>query len=51
MKELKRKKKAIDERYKKFMNEIKLPSNREMAHPQPATFEKTFFKEVLLFET
>lgn len=46
MKELKRKKKAIDSRYKQFMNETKLPTTKEMEHPQPATFETKFFNEV-----
>ncbi len=48
MKELKRKKKAIDDRYKKFMEEIKIPSSKEMQHPQPATFETKFYNKVLL---
>jgi hypothetical protein len=46
MKELKRKKKAIDERQKKFMEEIKIPSSKEMEHPQPATFENKFYNDV-----
>ncbi len=48
LKEIKKKIKIIDDRYKNFLEEIKLPlvQNKGDNHPQPATFEKMFYNNV-----
>jgi hypothetical protein len=43
MSEIKKKIKAIDDRYRNFLDEIKLPVHDEFEHPQPATFEFNFY--------
>ena len=48
MREIKRKIKMIDERHKKFLDEIKLPVVPEKeTHVQPATVEKYFKNDVI----
>ena len=51
MKEIKKKIKIIDDRYKNFLEEIKLPlvQNNGESQLQPATFEKMFFNNVCEF--
>ena len=39
---------AIDNRYKNFLEEIKLPVHDQFEHPQPATFEFNFYNNVFL---
>lgn len=46
MRDIKKKIRAIDQRYKNFLEEIKLPIHDEYEHPQPATFEFNFYNNV-----
>ena len=45
MKEIKKKMKIIDDRYKKFMDDIKFPLEKG-EYVQPSTFETNFFNNV-----
>lgn len=46
MREIKSKIKEINKRYKKFMEEIKLPLVNKRTHVQPSTLEIKFFNNV-----
>jgi hypothetical protein len=47
MKEIKKKMKIIDDRYKKFMDDIKIPLEKG-EYAQPSTFETNFFNNVII---
>lgn len=48
MANIKSKIRAIDNRYKNFLEEIKLPVHDEYEHPQPATYEFNFYNNVFI---